>query len=51
MRGFLKDDILACVGNFEISYRVMISWRILVSFRGFFFLKIISLHGEISAFP
>ncbi len=30
----------------EINYRVMISWRILVSFRGFF-LKIIFLHDEI----
>jgi hypothetical protein len=29
----------------EISYRVMISRRILVCFRGFFF-KIIFLHGE-----
>jgi hypothetical protein len=28
----------------EISYRVMISWRILVSLTGFF-LKIIFLHG------
>jgi hypothetical protein len=34
----------------EISYRVMISRRILVSFRGFF-LKIIFLHGEIFEFP
>jgi len=34
----------------EISYRVMVSWRILVSFRGFF-LKIMFLHGEIFEFP
>jgi hypothetical protein len=33
--GFLKDDILACVEIWD-SYRVIISWRILVSFRGFF---------------
>ncbi len=34
--GFLKDDILALL-KLEISYnRVLISWRILVSFRGFF---------------
>jgi hypothetical protein len=31
----LKDDILACV-ELEIIYRVIISSRILVSFRGFF---------------
>jgi len=34
----------------EISYRVIISWRILVSFRGFF-LKIIFSHVEIFEFP
>jgi hypothetical protein len=34
----------------EISYRVTISWRILVSSRGFF-LKIIFLLGEIFKFP
>jgi hypothetical protein len=34
----------------EISYRVMILRRILVSFRGFFF-KIIFLHGEIFEYP
>ncbi len=33
--GFLKDDILACVETW-ISYRVIKSWRILVSFTGFF---------------
>jgi len=33
----------------EISYRVMISWSILVSFRGIF-LKIMFLHGEMSEF-
>jgi hypothetical protein len=43
--GFLKDDILACV---EISYRVIISWRNLVSFRDFG--KIMFLHGEMSEF-
>jgi hypothetical protein len=36
--GFLKDDILACVEPWEISYYrvIIISWRILVSCRGFF---------------
>jgi hypothetical protein len=48
--GFLKDDILACVETFEISYKVMISWGILVSLRGFF-LKNIFLHVEMFEFP
>jgi hypothetical protein len=34
--GFLKDDILACVESWDISYRGIISWRILVSFRRYF---------------
>jgi hypothetical protein len=35
----------------EISYRVIISWRILVSFRGFFFVKMNRfLYGEIFEF-
>ncbi len=35
--GFLKDDIFGLCLKLEISYnRVLISWRILVSFRGFF---------------
>ncbi len=34
----------------EISYRVIISGRILVSL-GEFFLRIIFLHGEICEFP
>jgi hypothetical protein len=50
MWGFLKDDILASVGKLEISYRVIISWRILVSFGGFFE-DYIFLHGEIFEFP
>jgi hypothetical protein len=34
---FWKNDILACVEKkLEISYKVIISWRISVSFRGFF---------------
>jgi hypothetical protein len=33
----------------EISYRVIIPSRIVVSFRGF--LKIIFLHGELFEFP
>jgi hypothetical protein len=37
MGGFLKDDILALVLKLEISYRVIIASRILVSFGGFFF--------------
>jgi hypothetical protein len=36
MKIFERWHILACVETFEISYRVIISWRILVSFRGFF---------------
>ncbi len=36
--------------NLEISCRVMLSSRILVSFGGFF-LRIIFLHGEIFEFP
>jgi len=52
---FLYEDfwnmIFWLVLKLENSYRVnMISWRILVSFRGFF-LKIIFLHGEIFKFP
>ncbi len=35
----------------EISYRVIISRRILVSFFRGYFLKIIFLHGEIFEFP
>jgi hypothetical protein len=34
--GFLKDGIFWLVLKLEISYRVMISWRILISCRGFF---------------
>jgi len=34
--GFLKDDIFGLCWNLRFSYRVMISWRILVCFRGFF---------------
>jgi hypothetical protein len=34
----------------EISYRVVVSLKDLVSLRGFFFLKIIFLHGEIFEF-
>jgi hypothetical protein len=32
----LKYNILACVETWDISYRIKVSWRILVSFRGFF---------------
>ncbi len=40
--GFLKDDIFWLVLELEISYyRVMISWRVLVSFRGIFFERVI----------
>jgi hypothetical protein len=41
--------ILWLVLKLEICYRVIISWRISVSFRGI--LKIIFLHGEIFEFP
>ncbi len=34
--GFLKDDNFGVVLKLEISYRVIISWRVLASFRGFF---------------
>ncbi len=51
---FLYEDfwkmIFWLVLKLEISYRVIISWRILVSFGGFA-LKIIFLHGEIFVFP
>jgi hypothetical protein len=50
---FLYEDfwkvILWLVLKIEISCRVMVSWRILVSF-GEFFLKIMFLHGEIFEF-
>jgi hypothetical protein len=52
-RSILYEDfwkmIFWLVLKLEISYRVMISWRLLVSFRGFFF-KIIFLRGEIFRF-
>ncbi len=35
LRGFMKD-VFWLVLKLEISYRAIISWRILVSFRGFF---------------
>jgi hypothetical protein len=41
--------IFGLVLKLEISYGVMISSRILVSFRGFF-LKIMVLHGEVVEF-
>jgi hypothetical protein len=44
-KDFLKI-IFLLVLRLEISYRVMIYWKILVFFRGFF-LKIIFLYGEI----
>ncbi len=51
MRIKFENMIFWLVLKLEISYRVfIISGRILVSFRGFFFLKIIFLHGEIFEF-
>jgi hypothetical protein len=45
-----QNMIFWLVLKLEISYRVMITWRILVPFRGLLF-KIIYLHGEIFEFP
>ncbi len=51
---FLNEDfwkmIFWLVLKLEISSRVMLSWRILVSFRGFFW-KLHFLHGQIFEFP
>jgi hypothetical protein len=47
--GFLKNDIFCFVLKLEISYRIIISWRILVSFRGFF-LRLYFLCCEILEF-
>jgi len=52
--GFLKDDVLACVETWETSYYrvIIISWRILVSFWGFFgrlyfgMVKYLSFHNS-----
>ncbi len=38
--GFLKVMIFWFVLKLEISYRIMIFWWILISFRGFFFLRL-----------
>jgi hypothetical protein len=52
---FLYKDfwkmIVWLVLKLGISDKVVISWRSLVSFRRFFFLKIIFLHVEILEFP
>jgi len=48
--GFLKDDVLACVETWDLSYRVIISGRIFW-FLLEDFLNIIFLHGEIFEFP
>jgi len=50
--GFLKDDIFWLVLKLEISYKVIISWRILISCRGFFWrlyfcmVKYLSFHNS-----
>jgi hypothetical protein len=50
MRMFERWYFGLCL-KLEISYnRVIISWRILVSFRGFFFEDYNILHGEIFEF-